>query len=111
MLGSSCIVLDDRSGPAPIRLTYSGDVGRPDLPIIRDPERMPPADYLIMESTYGGRLHKQNSHVVEKLADIVIRTAKRGGRLILPALSVGPTPPPAPVLPQLLTEQSTPTIP
>jgi metallo-beta-lactamase family protein len=91
ILGSSCIVMNDTSGASPLRLTYSGDVGRPNLPIIRDPERMPPADYLILESTYGGRLHKQVEHVVNKLADVVNRTARRGGRIIVPAFAVGRT--------------------
>ena len=74
-----------------MRLAFSGDVGRPNLPIIRDPEVMPPADYLIMESTYGGRLHKSASHVENKLADVVNRTARRGGRIIVPAFAVGRT--------------------
>lgn len=87
MLGSSSLVLQDGS----IRLAFSGDVGRPGLPIIRDPERMPPVDYLIMESTYGGRLHKNVDHVVGKLEQVVIRTAKRGGRIIVPAFAVGRT--------------------
>jgi metallo-beta-lactamase family protein len=111
MLGSSCIVLDDRSGPAPIRLTYSGDVGRPGLPIIRDPERMPPADYLIMESTYGGRLHKNVDHVTGKLEQVVIRTAKRGGRIIVPAFAVGRTQQLVVLLHQLVNEKRIPNIP
>jgi metallo-beta-lactamase family protein len=52
---------------------------------------MPPAEYLIMESTYGGRLHKSASHVINKLREVVIRTAKRGGRIIVPAFAVGRT--------------------
>jgi metallo-beta-lactamase family protein len=111
MLGSSCIVLDDRSGPAPIRLTYSGDVGRPGLPIIRDPERMPPADYLIMESTYGGRVHKNVDHVTGKLEQVVIRTAKRGGRIIVPAFAVGRTQQLVLLLHQLVREKRIPNIP
>jgi metallo-beta-lactamase family protein len=91
ILGSSCMVLHDASGGAPVRLAFSGDVGRPGLPIIRDPEIMPPADYLIMESTYGGRLHKNVDRVINKLADVVNRTAARGGRIIVPAFAVGRT--------------------
>src|SRR5260370_460633 len=85
------LVQNETSGDPRLRLTYSGDVGRRNLPIIRDPERMPPADYLILESTYGGRLHKQVEHVVNKLADVVNRTARRGGRIIVPAFAVGRT--------------------
>jgi metallo-beta-lactamase family protein len=111
ILGSSSIVIHDHTGDQPIRLAFSGDVGRPGLPIIRDPEPMPPADYLIMESTYGGRLHKQNTHVVEKLADIVIRTAKRGGRIVVPAFAVGRTQQLVLLLHQLFNEKRIPTIP
>jgi metallo-beta-lactamase family protein len=91
ILGSSCVVVHEAQGDKCVRLAFSGDVGRPNLPIIRDPETMPPADYLIMESTYGGRLHKSATHVENKLADVVIRTARRGGRIIVPAFAVGRT--------------------
>jgi metallo-beta-lactamase family protein len=111
ILGSSCIVMNDTTGAAPLRLTYSGDVGRPNLPIIRDPERMPPADYLILESTYGGRLHKQVEHVVNKLADVVNRTARRGGRIIVPAFAVGRTQQLVLLLHQLFNEKRIPNIP
>ena len=91
ILGSSSIVLTDATGAKPVRLGFSGDVGRPGLPIIRDPEPLPPADYLILESTYGGKIHKQIGHVADKLAEVVNRTAKRGGRIIVPAFAVGRT--------------------
>jgi len=111
ILGSSCIVMNETSGAAPLRLTYSGDVGRPNLPIIRDPERMPPADYLILESTYGGRLHKQVEHVINKLADVVNRTVRRGGRIIVPAFAVGRTQQLVLLLHQLFNEKRIPNIP
>jgi metallo-beta-lactamase family protein len=91
ILGSSCVVLHEQRDGGQVRLAFSGDVGRPNLPIIRDPESMPPAEYLIMESTYGGRLHKSTSHVINKLREVVVRTAKRGGRIIVPAFAVGRT--------------------
>jgi metallo-beta-lactamase family protein len=72
---------------------------------------MPPADYLIMESTYGGRLHKHTTHVVDKLADVVIRTARRGGRIIVPAFAVGRTQQLVLLLHQLFNENRIPTIP
>ena len=111
ILGSSSIVIHDHTSDKPVRLAFSGDVGRPNLPIIRDPEPMPPADYLIMESTYGGRLHKQNAHVIQKLADIVIRTARRGGRIIVPAFAVGRTQQLVLLLHQLFNEKGIPPIP
>jgi metallo-beta-lactamase family protein len=111
MLGSSSLVIQDNSGSSPLRLGFSGDVGRPGLPIIRDPERMPPVDYLIMESTYGGRLHKNVDHVVGKLEQVVIRTAKRGGRIIVPAFAVGRTQQLVLLLHQLFNERRIPNIP
>src|SRR5580700_7415060 len=87
ILGSSSMVLTD--GKA--RLAFSGDVGRPGLPIIRDPEPLPPVDYLIMESTYGGRKHPQPGEALGQLEATVKRTAARGGRLIVPAFAVGRT--------------------
>jgi metallo-beta-lactamase family protein len=87
MLGSSAVSLEIEGK----RVIFSGDVGRANLPILRDPEIMPPADYLIMESTYGDRLHKDEGHVSDKLADIINRTAARGGKIIVPAFAVGRT--------------------
>ena len=72
---------------------------------------MPPADYLILESTYGGRLHKQTDHVVNKLADVVNRTARRGGRIIVPAFAVGRTQQLVLLLHQLVNEKRIPNIP
>jgi len=85
--------------------------GRPGLPIIRDPEKMPPVEYLIMESTYGGRLHKPADRVIGKLAEVVIRTAKRGGRIIVPAFAVGRTQQLVLLLHQLVNEKRIPNIP
>jgi metallo-beta-lactamase family protein len=111
ILGSSFVVLHEASGGASVRLGFSGDIGRPNLPIIRDPETMPPAEYLIMESTYGGRFHKGVSHVINKLADVVNRTAGRGGRIIVPAFAVGRTQQLVLLLHQLFNEKRIPNIP
>jgi metallo-beta-lactamase family protein len=110
MLGSSFMVLQE-AGAAPVRLGYSGDVGRPGLPIIRDPEQMPQVDYLILESTYGGRLHKSVEHVENKLQAVIQRTAARGGRIIVPAFAVGRTQQLVVLLHQLANEQRIPNIP
>ena len=93
MLGSSSLLLHVRDGRPGrgLRLVFSGDVGRRELPIIRDPQQLPEADYLILESTYGGRLHRPPGQVKAKLADIVARTASRGGAVIIPAFAVGRT--------------------
>ncbi len=111
ILGSSFVVLHESSNGSPVRLGFSGDIGRPNLPIIRDPESMPAAEYLIMESTYGGRFHKGVSHVVNKLADVVNRTAGRGGRIIVPAFAVGRTQQLVLLLHQLTNEKRIPNIP
>jgi metallo-beta-lactamase family protein len=110
MLGSSFVVLHE-AGTAPLKLGFSGDVGRPNLPIIRDPETMPQVDYLILESTYGGRLHKNVDHVINKLQAIVQRTAGRGGRIIVPAFAVGRTQQLVLLLHQLARENRIPSIP
>jgi metallo-beta-lactamase family protein len=91
MLGSTSVGLETISDGRKIRLAFSGDVGRPGLPIIRDPEPPPPADYLIMESTYGDRLHKPLGQVAQALEDVVNRTYRRGGKIIVPAFAVGRT--------------------
>jgi metallo-beta-lactamase family protein len=85
------MVVESHERGKPVRLCFSGDVGRFNLPIIPDPEPCPQADYLILESTYGDRLHKQLERVGNKLADAVNRTAARGGKIIVPAFALGRT--------------------
>jgi len=111
MLGSTAMVLDLEENGAKCRLAFSGDVGRPNLPIIRDPEQMPPVDYLIMESTYGDRLHKEIGLVKDKLADTINRTAGRGGKIIVPAFAVGRTQQVVLLLHELFLEGRIPSIP
>jgi len=91
MLGSTCMLITIDSGGKPIRLGFSGDLGRPGLPILRDPEPLPPCDFLILESTYGDRFHEPIQSVADKLAEIVTRTYQRGGKMIVPAFAVGRT--------------------
>lgn len=73
------------------RLTFTGDLGRPGLPILRDPEPIPPADLVICESTYGSHTHEPVEETAERLGEVVRRTAARGGKLLIPAFSVGRT--------------------
>ncbi len=91
IFGSTCMLLDLESDGRKTRLGFTGDLGRPGLPIIRDPEPLPPCDYLIMESTYGNRVHEPILSVSAKLAEIVNRTYSRGGKIIVPAFAVGRT--------------------
>ena len=91
LLGSAMISLrlDGLGGER--RLTFTGDLGRPGLPILRDPAPIPPADLVISESTYGGQTHEPVEETAERLGEIVRRTADRGGKLLIPAFSVGRT--------------------
>ncbi len=111
LLGSASMLLEYRRNGRAVRLAFSGDVGRTGLPIIRDPETPPEADFLILESTYGNRLHKAGEAVRRKLADIVNRTAARGGRIIVPAFAVGRTQQLVLLLHQLSQSEEIPSIP
>lgn len=75
----------------PVRLVFSGDLGRFNMPILRDPAALPVCDYLICESTYGARRHPPAEDLPGQLADVVNRTVARGGKIIIPAFSVGRT--------------------
>jgi metallo-beta-lactamase family protein len=88
ILGAATIELDI-DGAAPRRLVYSGDLGRWDRPILPDPEPVPEADVLVLESTYGDRVHAANGE--EELARIVRDAARRGGAILVPAFAVGRT--------------------
>ena len=91
ILGSASVILDCTEGGKTTRLVFSGDIGRSGLPIIRDPEPPEGADVVIMESTYGNRDHPAFEDAQERLAAIVSQTAKRGGKLLIPAFAVGRT--------------------
>lgn len=91
ILGSACISLVLREKAHEVRLTFSGDIGRPGLPILRDPTLPHKADYLIMECTYGDRQHNPPAQAAEELGEIVERTVGRGGKVIIPAFAVGRT--------------------
>lgn len=89
ILGSAMMVIDiERPGQKSLRIGFTGDVGRNTLPIIRDPENMPPVDYLISESTYGNREHEDITTARDKLRDAIIKTAGRGGKVLIPAFSL-----------------------
>jgi metallo-beta-lactamase family protein len=107
ILGSAFMVLDDGK----TQLAFSGDVGRPGLPIIRDPEPLPQVGHLILESTYGGRKHPAPGEAALQLEEIVKRTIGRGGRLIIPAFAVGRTQQIVLLLHQLINEKRIPSVP
>lgn len=89
ILGSALTALEFRDGANVFRLGMSGDLGRPNRPILQDPESPPGVDALVLESTYGNRLHPDGAVSDHMLADIVRRTAARGGRVLVPAFAVG----------------------
>ncbi|MDR3609056.1 MAG: MBL fold metallo-hydrolase [Ignavibacteriaceae bacterium] len=91
ILGSAGILLEIIENGKTTRLGFSGDIGRPEMPILRDPVPIPNADVLIMESTYGDRLHPINDHVEQETVSVINEVIKRGGKIIIPSFAVGRT--------------------
>jgi metallo-beta-lactamase family protein len=92
ILGAAHVALDieERDGRSH-RVLFSGDIGRPHSPLLHDPVPVGDADLVIMESTYGDRPHEDALHARRALRDVVNRTARRGGKVIIPAFAVGRT--------------------
>ena len=88
ILGSSIIELWIKENDDFVKIVFSGDLGMPRRPIIKDPEYIEEADYLIMESTYGNRLHESMQESGKELVDIINRTTLRGGSVIIDRKSV-----------------------
>ena len=84
ILGSACVQVISNGRT----IAFSGDLGRPDGPIMRAPEPIDRADYLVVESTYGNRLH-QDENPEDQLADVINRTVDREGILLIPSFAVG----------------------
>ena len=92
LLGSAAIELWLTESGQTRKIVFSGDVGNTNQPIIRDPQSVEEADYLVIESTYGDRLHeKPQGDVVEELADCIQRALDRGGNVVIPSFAVGRT--------------------
>ena len=91
ILGSAGVYLDIEEKGRKIRLCFSGDIGRFKLPLLRDPVLPDAADYLIMESTYGDKPHRDPDLAFVEFRDVVKKTLERGGKVIVPAFSVGRT--------------------
>ena len=96
IIGAAMVVLEVTEHPSAssgqagkvTRLGFTGDLGRNALPILRDPSPMPAVDILICESTYGGRKHENIAHARAHLETVITQTAKRGGKVIIPAFSL-----------------------
>ena len=92
LLGSACIEVWVREGEKARKVVFSGDVGNLDQPIIRNvPQTVAEADYVVVESTYGDRLHDRRRLPVDVLADYIQRTLDRGGNVVIPSFAVGRT--------------------
>lgn len=91
ILGSASVVLqiDDEEAKREVTLVFSGDIGRPDRPILRDPVPAKEADILIIESTYGNRAHAPQESIDDKLKAVIMKTVERRGKIIVPAFAVG----------------------
>ena len=88
VLGSAICVLDVEEGGKTKRLVFTGDLGRHHIPILRDPEVAPHAQLLVIESTYGDRLHAPIEQMHEDLATVVNRVYQRGGKVVIPSFAL-----------------------
>lgn len=112
ILGSASVSLRIREGGTTTHFGFTGDIGRPYRPILRDPQPMPEMDYLICESTYGNRLHEEGPAEIEHFLDIIRHTCiDKKGKLIIPAFSIGRTQEIVYLLDQLETDGRLPHIP
>jgi metallo-beta-lactamase family protein len=92
ILGSAGVVLRIDTWKGVKYLGFTGDIGRPDRPILRDPVQLPPVDWLICESTYGDREHETTPEQSKQFLQVIKETClEKGGKLIIPAFSVGRT--------------------
>jgi metallo-beta-lactamase family protein len=91
ILGSAGILLEIKEHGKTIRFGFSGDIGRKNAPIIRDPNLLRDLDILIMESTYGNRHHGKTDDELEELAKTILEVYEAGGKVIIPAFAVGRT--------------------
>jgi metallo-beta-lactamase family protein len=91
ILGSSFLELRLEENGDSVTLMFSGDVGQPNQPIIRDPEIIEHTDFLVMESTYGDRKHNHDGKPIEELAAIMEEAQRSGGNVIIPSFAVGRT--------------------
>jgi metallo-beta-lactamase family protein len=111
ILGSAVTLLELEEKGRRARLGFTGDLGRKNAPIIKDPEPIGGVDLLIAESTYGGKLHDPVSGMKDSLCRVIKRTADRGGKVIVPSFSVGRTQDLEYLLSELFDEKRLPIIP
>ena len=91
ILGSAIIELFATEDGKSSKIVFSGDLGVIGRPILRDPKIIKKADQIIMETTYGNRLHPKEGNDIDALMEIIVKTAKRGGTVVIPSFAVGRT--------------------
>src|SRR5262249_49016107 len=111
LLGSAMVALSIDGTGQSHTITFTGDLGRRGLPILRDPAPVPPGDLWIPESTYGGRTHEPVESLGDGLCDVVKRTIDRGGKVLVPAFSLGRTQTVIYYLQELIGERRLPELP
>jgi len=111
ILGSALTIFEFRSSGRTLRLGMTGDLGRCQRPILRDPDVPPGVDVLVLESTYGDRRHPPEEETVQALQETVTRTLGRGGRLIVPSFAVGRTQELVATLHDLIERRAVPDVP
>ncbi len=91
ILGSAQVVLDIDDGKHKLRVGFTGDLGRYGTPILRDPDPLPRCDVIITESTYGNRTHPQVQDLNDQIVAVLKEQEEQGGRILIPAFSIGRT--------------------
>jgi len=91
ILGSAIVFISLKHENRDYSITFSGDLGRQGVPYLSQPSPLPPADLIICESTYGGKTHETLEAMAEKMAHLVTKTIARGGKVLIPAFSLGRT--------------------
>ena len=92
LLGAAAAILKINDQGTEKTIAFTGDIGRKNYPVLNDPENLPQVDYLVSESTYGGRFHSKGKSVEETLIEVIEKACiKEQGRMIIPAFSIGRT--------------------
>lgn len=111
ILGSAAISLAITENGRTVKLWFSGDIGRPGLPLVQDPVLPEPCDYLLMESTYGDKHHEDPQVAYDEMKEVLLRTIQRHGKIIIPAFAVGRTQELVYFLNEMMTHREIPRIP
>lgn len=91
ILGSAGVLLEWSRSGRPFRFGFTGDLGRKDMPVLRDPDYLRELDLLVMECTYGNRRHRRSGDVEEDLCKLIRAVVERGGKIVIPSFAVGRT--------------------